>query len=48
MKQQLLIAGLLCSLFGVTIALIGGPPLLGVFIIGIGVGLKIAYFFALP
>lgn len=48
MKQQMLIAGLACTVLGVMFVLTGAPPTLVAFIIGIGVGLKIAYLFFLP
>lgn len=49
MKQtQILIAGLLCSAVAITLALTGAPLLLATFILGVGIGLKIAYLFVLP
>lgn len=45
MKTQLLIAGLLCSTLALGLALTGGPALLAVFVLGVGVGLKVAFLF---
>lgn len=48
MKGQLLIAGWGCSALAIVCAFIGAPPLLVVLMLGIGLGLKIAYLFFLP
>lgn len=45
MKTQILIAGLLCSTLALLLALTGGPATLAVFVLGMGIGLKVAYVF---
>lgn len=47
-QSQTLIAGLLCSAVAITLVVTGAPMLLAVLILGIGIGLKIAYLFVLP
>lgn len=46
--NRVLIAGLMCTALAILTAVLGGPALLAVLMLGIGIGLKIAFFFALP
>lgn len=45
MKAQILIAGLLCSTMALALVLMGAPALFAVFVLGVGIGLKVAYLF---
>lgn len=45
MHPQILIAGLLCTAMALALALMGAPALLAVFMLGVGMGLKVAWLF---
>lgn len=45
MNTPILIAGLISSALAIGLALLGGSPLLAVFLLGLGIGLKVAYLF---